>query len=93
MNGLEISFIFFGVVALLLWMTTEKRWPLAIWSVVAMIGVIDETHQAFVPGPTSDVNDRLADGFGAATTLMAARKATHREPAGFTQIAIKDGGY
>jgi VanZ family protein len=88
-----VHFMFFGVMAFLLWITTDKRWPLAVWAVVAMIGVIDETHQAFVPGRTSDVNDWLADGFGAATALMVARKTTPREPAGFTQIAIKDGGY
>jgi VanZ family protein len=88
-----VHFTFFGVMALLLWITADKRWPLAVWAVVALVGVIDETHQAFVPGRTADVNDWLADGFGAATALMVARKTSPREPAGFTQIAIKDGGY
>ena len=30
-----VHFTFFGVMALLLWITTDKRWPLAVWAVVA----------------------------------------------------------
>ena len=71
-----VHFVFFGLVAFFLWISTAKRWPLAIWAVVLLVGVIDETRQAYVPGRNSDINDVLADGFGAAAALIIAQRST-----------------
>jgi VanZ family protein len=69
-----VHFLFFGTIAFFLWIATAKRWPLAIWIVVLAIGAIDETRQAYEPGRNSDINDWLADGFGAAAALLVAQK-------------------
>ena len=71
-----IHFAFFGAVAFFLWIATDKRWPLAIWATVVLIGAIDETHQQVVPGRTADLNDLLADGFGAAAALMVMKRVS-----------------
>ncbi len=44
----------------------------AAWAFVlaAAYGVIDELHQAFVPGRTSSVDDALLDAFGAALPVL-----------------------
>jgi VanZ family protein len=73
-----IHFLFFGTMAFLLWVATAKRWPLAVWLAVALIGAADETLQAYTPGRTSDINDWLADGFGAAAALFIALSLFHR---------------
>ena len=71
-----IHFAFFAAIAFLLWVSTDKRWPLVIWVTVLLIGALDETHQAFVPGRTADINDLLADGFGAAAALMVMKRVS-----------------
>ena len=79
-----VHFLFFGTIAFFLWIATAKRWPLAIWIVVLAIGAIDETRQAYEPGRNSDINDWLADGFGAAAALMVAQRTA--------KSADKNGG-
>jgi VanZ family protein len=69
-----VHFLFFGVIAFFLWIATAKRWPLFIWVVVLLVGAIDETRQYYTPGRHADVNDWLADGFGAAAALMVAQR-------------------
>ena len=70
----SIHFLYFGTMAFLLWIGVKKRAPLAVWAVVALIGAVDEIHQAYVPGRTSDINDWLADGFGAAVALVVSTR-------------------
>ena len=69
-----VHFLFFGAIAFFIWVATAKRWPLAIWVVVLLVGAIDETRQYYTPGRNADVNDWLADGFGAAAALMVAQR-------------------
>jgi VanZ family protein len=69
-----VHFLFFGTLAFFLWIAAAKRWPLAIWITVLVIGAADETRQAYIPGRNSDVNDWLADGFGAAAALIIAQR-------------------
>jgi VanZ family protein len=69
-----VHFLFFGTMAFLLWIATNKRWPLAVWLTVALIGAADETLQAYTPGRTSDVNDWIADSLGAAAALLVAQR-------------------
>jgi VanZ family protein len=71
-----VHFLFFGTMAFLLWIALAKRWPLAVWLTVAVIGAADETLQAYTPGRTSDVNDWLADSIGAAAALLVAQRVT-----------------
>jgi VanZ family protein len=71
-----IHFLFFGTLAFLIWIATAKKWPLVVFALVLFIGAMDETEQAFTPGRTSDIDDWLADGFGAAAALIAAQKLT-----------------
>lgn len=69
-----VHFIAFGTLAVLLWVTTAKRWLLAVWLAVALIGAADELLQADTPGRVSDFHDWLADGFGAAAALFIAQR-------------------
>ena len=69
-----VHFLFFGTIAFFLWIATAKRWPLLIWATVLLIGAMDETRQYYIPGRHADVNDWLADGFGAAAALMVAQR-------------------
>lgn len=67
-------FIEYGTLSVLLThalrTTSPRRSGPAIWLTAALItlvwGAIDEIHQAFVPGRSSDVFDLVADGCGAA---------------------------
>jgi VanZ family protein len=70
--------LYFGTMAFLLWIATGKRWPLAIWVVVAIIGAADETLQAYTPGRTSDIDDWIADSLGAATALILVQRIVNR---------------
>ena len=89
-----LPLMFFGVMALLVCLTTDKRWPLAAWALVALIGVIDDTYPGFAPRHKPDVGDRIVDGFGTPAVLTAAKKASAQEPASnIRPIALKDGGY
>jgi VanZ family protein len=74
-----VHFLFFGTMAFLLWIATAKRWPLAVWLAIAFIGFADEMLQASTPGRTADVDDWLADGFGAAAALIVSQRVS---PAG-----------
>ncbi len=71
-----VHFLFFGTMAFLLWIVTAKRWPLAVWLAVAFIGFADETLQASTPGRTADVDDWIADGFGAAAALIVSQRVS-----------------
>lgn len=72
-----VHFLFFGAMAFLLWIVTAKRWPLAVWLAIAFIALADEALQASTPGRTADVNDFLADGFGAAAALIVSQRVAH----------------
>ena len=87
-----VHFLFFGTIAFFLWIATAKRWPLAIWILVAVVGALDETHQAFVPGRNSDFRDWLADGFGAAAALLIATRVESRGQAALSLLAQRDPG-
>jgi VanZ family protein len=69
-----VHFLFFAVMAFLLWVAAAKRRPLAVWLAVAFIGGADEMLQAYTPGRYSDFNDWLADGLGAAAMLVVAQR-------------------
>jgi VanZ family protein len=69
-----VHFLFFGTMAFVLWIATAKRVPLAVWLTIAFIGFADETLQASTPGRSSDVDDWLADGFGAAAALIVSQR-------------------
>ncbi len=71
---------YFAVMALLLWVAVARRWALAVWITVALIGAADETRQAFTPGRIADFNDWLADGAGAAAALIIARRLAPLAP-------------
>jgi VanZ family protein len=74
-----VHFLFFGTIAFFLWIATAKRWPLLIWTVVLLVGAIDETRQYYTPGRNADLNDWLADGFGAAAALMVAQRIEQKK--------------
>jgi hypothetical protein len=71
-----VHMVFFATMAFLLWVATAKRWPLIVWLTVVFIGAADESLQAYTPGRTSDFNDWLADGLGAAAVLIIAQRIT-----------------
>lgn len=58
-----------------------KGWRGAAWlafGVCVLYGASDEFHQHFVPGRSMDVFDLLADAFGAACAIGAARLLEQR---------------
>ena len=84
-----VHFIEYGVLAALLAHAMRGTWPdwrwvkifLAAWSVAAFWGLLDEIHQAFVPGRVSEVRDVLADtlgGFLGAVIYLGIRAAQGR---------------
>lgn len=66
-----VHFLEYGALGLFIAHAVTTTWPgRAIGSVVAVLitaslGLLDELHQAFVPGRTSDLIDLLADVLGA----------------------------
>ena len=58
----------FGVLAALLYLATGRVWLAA--SLASLYGVLDEVHQAFVPGRSSDAGDWLADTTGALIAVL-----------------------
>ena len=65
-----VHFAVFSVFAigLRIWLA-DLRWPW-ILLLAAGIGVVDELHQLFVPGRYAEIDDALADAFGAAVGLL-----------------------
>ncbi|MGZ5038324.1 MAG: VanZ family protein [Usitatibacter sp.] len=87
-----IHFLFYGTMAFLLWVATAKRWPLAVWLTVAVIGAADETLQAYTPGRTSDIHDWIADGLGAAAALVIAQRLSPSGERAAARVASRTGG-
>ena len=59
----------FGLLAVLLHVLAGTRTTFAVFAAVVGIGVLDELHQAFIPGREADLADLLADAAGAAVAL------------------------
>ena len=55
-----------------------KKWWMIAGGGVALLAVIDEIHQMFVPGRTPDVMDWLADITGAAVGMLLVRAIYRR---------------
>jgi VanZ family protein len=70
--------LYFGTMAFLLWITTGKRWPLAVFIIVSFIGAADETLQAYTPGRSSEVDDWIADSLGATAALILVQRIVNR---------------
>ena len=66
----------YGALAVLLWIGTGARDPLGVVVAVLMVGVLDELHQAALPGRTADLADIFADacGIGIAFLLLRGRR-------------------
>ncbi len=87
-----VHFVEYGVLGLLLAHACFRTWPrhhvLRTASLAVLVtllwGFVDEIHQAFVPGRSSDVLDLVADGLGAmvgagaryAASFVTSRPAT-----------------
>jgi VanZ family protein len=52
--------------------TLARRWWLASFVLVALVALVDEYHQSFVPARTGTVYDSLLDMAGGATALACA---------------------
>ena len=66
----------FGALAAMLWVLAGGRAALGVFLVVLGIGVLDELHQAFIPGREADIRDLLADAAGAALALYLVQLKT-----------------
>lgn len=60
----------FAALTLLLWVGIDGRLPAAIAATVLAVGMLDELHQAFLPGRSADLADLLADACGIAVALL-----------------------
>jgi len=73
-----VHFVEYGTLCLTLCFAVYRTWPgrglraplAAAWMTTAL-GLLDELHQAFVPGRSSDARDLLADLLGALTFAFA----------------------
>ena len=73
-----IHFVEYAVLGLLVGFATRRSWPgagalrtqLLALVICAGWGVLDELHQAFVPGRASDLRDGVADILGASVGLF-----------------------
>jgi VanZ family protein len=70
----------YGGMAFLLWIGFAGRRVALIWTVVTLMGALDETHQMFVPGRDPDLHDFYADGLGAAAVLVFLQAVTSPRP-------------
>lgn len=84
-----VHFIEYGVLAALLAHAMRGSWPdmrlrgifAASCSITALWGLLDEIHQAFVPGRVADVRDFIADAIGGllgAALYLAVRRSPQR---------------
>jgi VanZ family protein len=84
-----IHFVEYGTLAALLAHAVRGSWPslrypgtfLVAWSVTVLWGLLDEIHQAFVPGRVADVRDWAADALGGllgAVIYLAIRRSSQR---------------
>jgi VanZ family protein len=62
-------FAVYSAIAALLWVAAAGRMRVALLFIVIALGLLDELHQAAVPGRTADAMDFLADTCAAATTI------------------------
>ena len=62
-------FAVYSAIAVLLWVAAAGRMRVAVLFVVVALGLLDELHQAGVPGRTADAMDFLADTCAAAATI------------------------
>jgi hypothetical protein len=62
-------FAVYSAIAALLWVAAAGRMRIALLFVVVAVGLLDELHQAGVPGRTADAMDFLADTCAAAATI------------------------
>jgi len=84
----------YGTIAILLWIGAGNgpHRPGAVALFVLAIGLLDELHQAGIPGRSADVSDLVADavGIGIAFYLLRSRKASAaQEAARQSQPALK----
>ena len=56
-----VHFMAFGILAFMLWIGFEGRWPLLIILLVGCVGALDEWRQAFLPGRTMSFGDFAMD--------------------------------
>ena len=61
----------FGLIAVMLWVLFDRKYPLLVIFLVAMTGAADEVHQMFLPGRIADVGDWMADVSGACLPIFA----------------------
>ena len=71
-------FVLFSMLTLLMWIGTGGKRYLSIVAIVTALGLIDEVHQAFLPGRSADPEDLLTDFCAAVVTVMALRLLTER---------------
>ena len=67
-------FCVFGAVSGLLWIGLGGRLSLLVIALMAGIGVLDEWHQASLPGRSADYRDLLTDVAAAAFTVFVLRR-------------------
>jgi VanZ family protein len=54
-------FTAYGAIAALLAVGTARRQPLCLILLVSLVGALDEWHQVYLPGRSSDITDFLTD--------------------------------
>lgn len=60
----------FGLIAMMLWFVFDRRYPLLVIGLVAIVGAADEVHQLLLPGRFAEVGDWLVDVGGACLSLL-----------------------
>src|SRR5262249_3735044 len=63
----------YAALAVLLWIGLPTSDPLVVIVTVLMVGVLDELHQAALPGRTADLADIFADACGIGVAFLLLR--------------------
>lgn len=72
-----VHFAAFGMLAFMLWMGFQGRWPLLIIFLVGCVGALDEWRQTFLAGRTMSLGDFAMDMAAVVMVVGALRLRAH----------------
>lgn len=82
-------FATFGLIAALLWLSTQRGHPLLAIAIVSAIGAADEFHQRFLPGRSAGLDDLAADILAAVVIISLLKHARQRHASSHRAISKK----
>lgn len=69
----------FGLIAALLWLSSQRGYPLLVIAIVSTIGAADEFQQRFLPGRSASLEDLGTDIFAAVVIVALLEYVRRRD--------------